>query len=387
MCLFSGLCVQAQSEPMQVPGSYEQEVQNEDPLNLLSPSVGRVLGNEANPALGIILDFGWAWFSSEARYRQGGHALNTNGPGIMGAELSASAAIDPYFEFEMAFELSHLHLEEIVATTTALPGNLQVRAGKYLADIGRHNPTHIHAWHFVSQPLANEWLFGAEGMSLPGVEVSWLAPLPWYVEFIAGVQMGEAGSFRTSFAGDPGFSDFIYPMRLAQFFDFNNDHAGQLGLNTVLGTSVSAPEKNNRVYAYGVDLLYRYRPFGAGRSGYSHITTVVEGWFRQMEVAGSLLEDIGGYADLIFGISRYWEIALRGELWRRRGGANESDEWNRDRFGMNMGRMNTAISLSPTHFSRIRLQHAYEVVGAHGPSHMVVMALEVSAGAHGAHAY
>ena len=88
----------------------------------------------------------------------------------------------------MAFGMWHLHMEEIYLTTTSLPLNLQLRAGKFKSDIGRHNPTHLHQWKFVLHPLANQFLFGSEGLSLPGAELSVLLPLPWYVEIKGALQ-------------------------------------------------------------------------------------------------------------------------------------------------------------------------------------------------------
>ena len=121
----------ALSELKGADASAAEDRDNEDPLNELPAAVQGVVGNEANPSISIILDTAFAYFTEENRYRQGGHAPTTNGPAIQGAELAASASVDPYFRMDMAFGLYHLHLEEIYATTTALPFNLQVRAGQF----------------------------------------------------------------------------------------------------------------------------------------------------------------------------------------------------------------------------------------------------------------
>ena len=96
----------------------------EDPLTLLPEGAQEAVGNEANPSISLILDFAGAFFSSENRIHQGGHAPTTNGPAIQGAELAMSASIDPFFRIDMAFGLWHLHMEEIYLTTTSLPLNL-----------------------------------------------------------------------------------------------------------------------------------------------------------------------------------------------------------------------------------------------------------------------
>ena len=97
-------------------------------------------------------------------------------------------------------------------------------------------------------------------MTLPGMELSVLFPLPWYVELTGALQMGSSGSFRTDFTADPSFRDFLYPLRLSQFFDLSDDWAMQLGLNAVFGPSQTGADVGNRSYAYGADLMFKWRP-------------------------------------------------------------------------------------------------------------------------------
>jgi len=100
----------------------QEVVAAEDPMNLVLPQVGstRVLGNEQNPQLSVILDAAGAWFSDEDRFRNGGHDPVRNGPALQGVELAVAAPIDPYFRFDMNFCFVHLHLEEAYLTTTSL---------------------------------------------------------------------------------------------------------------------------------------------------------------------------------------------------------------------------------------------------------------------------
>jgi hypothetical protein len=365
----------------------EGDVESEDPLAILFGK--EIVGNESNPSLSFILDMGGAYFSEKDRIHLGGHAPTTNGPAVTGAELAASANIDPYFKFDMTFCFAHLHLEEIYFTTLALPGNLQVRGGLFLTRVGRQNNTHPHSWHFSLHSLPNQFLFGAEGLGAPGIEASWLAPLPWYVEVSGALQAGAGGAFKTKdlTEGDPSFADFIYPMRLAQFFDLADDWALQIAGNAVLAPSAVGPEVGNRANAYGGDLLLRWRPIGRGDTGYRSISLLVEGWYREMEVPADVWRDAGGYADLIFGIAKRWEAALRGELWRRLGGDAPSAENGRAKLGVDVERGSAAVSFLPSHFSRLRLQYTVESVEGYELNHIALLQVEVSAGAHGAHAY
>jgi hypothetical protein len=353
------------------------------------PTGRELLGNESNPSISLILDVVGAFFEEPRRVRLGGHAPSSSGFSVTGAEFAASANVDPYFRFDLFFCFAHMHLEEVVATTLALPGNLQARAGLFLSRVGRHNNTHPHSWHFVLHPLANQYLFGAEGLGAPGVELSWLVPLPWYVELIGAVQMGEGGAFRTQAMsdGDPSFEDFLYPVRLVQFFELSDDWALQIGGNTVLGPSVIGPEVGNRAYAYGGDLLLKFRPIGPGQTGHFFATLLFEAWWRDMEVPGDVWRDAGGYGDIILGLSKRLEVAARGELWRRVSGQAPSVLNGRERFGLDANRMSGVVSFFPSHFSRLRAQYTYEIIEGYYNNHIALVQLEVSAGAHGAHAY
>lgn len=345
-----------------------------------------VNGNEANPAISVILDTAGAWFQRDSHYRQGGHAPSQTGPAIQGAELAFSTSIDPYFSLDVAFGMFHLHLEEAYLTTTSLPLNLQLRAGKFKSAIGRHNPVHLHSWKFVNQPLANEWLFGAEGMSLPGLELSWMIPIPWYAVLTGSIQMGSAGVFKspTIENGEPGWSDFIYPVRLVQYFDLTPDILFQVGANIVTGRSDVGPESGNRAYAYGTDFVLKWRPTGEGDSGYASLMWETEAWFRQMEVPGTVWNDAGGYSALVAGLSKSLEASIRMEIWRQISGGRAV---NRFRYGVDAFQFSTAISYLPSHFSRIRLQHNVSSINEFETSHSVFLQMEVSGGAHRAHPF
>lgn len=365
------------------------------PLLLLSPparaqgepALGReVVGNEMNPALSIILDTVGSYASEARRVPLGGHAPTVNGVAITGAELAASAAVDSYFRFDAFFSLSHLELEEITFTTLALPGNLQLRGGLFLARVGRHNSTHAHAWRFVLHPLPSQYLFGAEGLGAPGLEVSWLAPLPWYAELVGAVQVGGRGSLLET-EGDATYEDLVTPLRFVQFFDLSDDWALQLGLNAVQGPSALAPGVGNRAYAYGVDLFVKWRPIGWGETGSTFVAWTTEAWVRELEVPRDRWRDVGGHTDVVVGLARRWETALRGELWRRMEGDDPTEANLRAAFGLDTLRGSAALTFLPSHFSRVRLQYTLEHVEGFALNHLALVQVEVSAGAHGAHAY
>jgi hypothetical protein len=134
----------------------------------------------------------------------GGHDPKRRGFTFQQAEISLMGAVDPYFSAEAHFIFSEhgAEMEEAFATTQALPAGLQLKAGYYLTEFGRLNPTHPHAWQWLDQPVVNTRLFGAEGTRAAGARLGALLPLPWYSEFSAGVQ-NAGGETMPSFLAEP----------------------------------------------------------------------------------------------------------------------------------------------------------------------------------------
>ncbi|MCU0690764.1 MAG: hypothetical protein MUF54_05120 [Polyangiaceae bacterium] len=363
------------------------EQRAEDPAGLVLGQ--QVVGNESNPSISLIVDVAFAYFRKTDRMRWGGHAPQRAGPNIQGAELAISAPVDPFFKVDLAYALGHAHIEEVYLTTTSLPWNLQLRAGQFKSQVGRHNPTHLHSWDFALHPMPNQFLFGGEGLTLPGVEASVLMPLPWYVEVIGALQAGEAGSFRTksSEQGDPEMKDFVVPTRLVQFLDVGDDWGLQIGLDGVFGTSVVGPEVGNRTEAYGADMMVKWRPIGDRSTGYTYVKWTTEAWLRRMQVPDDAWRDVGGYSDLVFGLGKEWNAGARAELWKRTSGDDPTEQNGRAQFGFDMVRGSGVVSYLPSHFSRVRLQYSYEHSELYEDNHIGLLQLEVSAGAHGAHQY
>lgn len=167
--------------------------------------------------------------------------------------------MDPYFRFDanIVFELFEVEIEEVYATTLDLPALLQVRAGQFLTRFGRINSTHLHSWDFVDQPFAIGRIFGPEGNRGLGVELSWLAPLPWYVELVGSVTeaSGEAtaGSFGSSDLGVDSPLDFQYTGAIKQFWPLRGDTSLAIGLS-----AATAPNATGRGRPSGCTAGGRY---------------------------------------------------------------------------------------------------------------------------------
>ena len=70
-------------------------------------------------------------------------------------EMMLDAALNPYVNGAFVFSLGQesFEIEEAYASVIrGLPWNLGIKAGKYRLGFGRLNPTHPHAYPFISTP-------------------------------------------------------------------------------------------------------------------------------------------------------------------------------------------------------------------------------------------
>src|SRR5947209_5670852 len=148
-----------------------------------------------NPDLSAILDADFGWQRRAPQLLSGDdpdlHAEGTRhavGFTAQEVELAFSAIVDPYFKGEIYLtipNLSGIEVEEAFATTTSLPWSLQIKGGSFRSAFGRQNGQHLHVQDFTRRPLINAAFLGADGMRGPGAQVSWLAPLPFFLTLYA----------------------------------------------------------------------------------------------------------------------------------------------------------------------------------------------------------
>ncbi len=142
-----------------------------------------------NPNLGVVADL-----VADAHDAERPGDWRTGGLTVRAVEIELSSNIDPYAKLlanvYVAPEGAELH--ELYALFPALPGGLKAKGGQMLAEFGRWSQFHGHFMPFASEPrILHEYAGG--GLLLTGAELSWLLPLPHYVEATAGVYNGITG--------------------------------------------------------------------------------------------------------------------------------------------------------------------------------------------------
>jgi len=336
----------------------------------------------------------------------GGHDPVERGFGVQNVEVVLEGAVDPYFKGQanLIFRLdengeTEVELEEVYATTTALPGNLQVKAGHFFSEFGRLNPTHPHTWDFVSQPLVNSRMFGGDGLRNPGVRVSWLMPTPFYSELFLAVQNagGEtAPSFR-SVAGEEAFGrplverpvrsagDLLYVPRWAASFDLSDTWTVLFGASGAFGPNATGPEGRTRIV--GADMSWKWKPIDADR-GFPFVRIQAEGMTRSYEAdaspgfAAATFEDRGGYAQVVWGIRPRWLVGAR---WDRVfGDAGDAPD---DPVLVSRRRIGANLTWFPSEYSKLRLQYDRDRRDVHGDADSLWLQFEFLLGAHAAHKF
>ena len=340
-----------------------------------------------NPNISFIADVGFAWFSVDEPLMIGGHDPTSSGFFLQQLELAIGASVDPYFRFDgnIVFSQFGVEVEEVYATTLGIPGGLQLRAGQFLTRFGRINATHPHTWDFVDQTLVIGKFMGGEGNRGLGLELSWLTPLPWYVELSAAGINGRGEATARSFRGanDLGFRDprdLEYVLALKQFWPLGSDVSLSWGLSWALGPNGTG--LGNRTDIFGTDLYLKIRPIRAGR--YVELRWQTEAMLRNRQVPGALNRDWGGYTYVVLRFAKRWEAGMRYELVSGTEGDDLDPEWTSLRQ-----RIAPQLTFRPSHVTRVRLQVDVDNPTWHETPWQVggMLAFEFNVGAHGAHAF
>jgi hypothetical protein len=339
----------------------------------------------------------------------GGHDPNQRGFTVQNVEVTLSASVDPYFtgNANIVYQLdrngdSFVELEEAYLTTTSLPWNLQLKAGQFFSQFGRLNPTHPHAWDFADQPLINGRLLGGDGLRGPGIQISYLLPIPIYSEAIVAIQNG-TGETGFSFRNKPDevlfgrtliarpvthVTDLLIIPRLVGSVDLTETQTVVLGVSGAFGPNASGTD--TRTALYGADFFYKWKPLRA-ESGWPFVSWQTEVMARRYEagpvedasIPEEVLRDRGGYTQLLYGFKRQWIAGVRLDYVAGSGGEPALDPLRDRRF-----RVSPNVSFYPSEFSKWRLQYNRDDIQSRDKLvHSVFLQWEFLIGEHGAHKF
>jgi hypothetical protein len=373
-----------------------------------------------NPDMSVILDAEGGYQRRPLQFLNGDDPLlrgeegkKSLGVAVQEVELAFSAIVDPYFRGDVFLtipNLEGLEVEEAFATSTSLPWNLQVKGGSFRSAFGRQNGQHLHMQDFTRRPLINAAFLGADGLRGPGVQVSWLAPLPFYLTLYAeAFSIGApnepaAGTTLappvSSFGGGQP-DDLTYTAEAKAFFPFGDAWSVYLGLNGATGVSpglfqptaagVDVIGANRRSYLVGADLYVKWKPPNVA-AGYNSLAWQTEAIWRHLDDAADLPGgwDGGLYSQVVLQVARRWFLGVRGDVV----GIPTSSSLGQTLRG------SASVTCQLSEFARVRAyaeaEHVVSGPSAPGVSLAPVvpgdavaafLQLEISMGAHGAHPF
>jgi hypothetical protein len=183
-------------------------------------------------------------------------------------EIAVQGAVDPYVRGDVIFEFGQegeiqnggvtrsftAELGEAYLTTLSLPWGLQFRGGLVRPQFGLLNHLHAHDLPQTDAPNVLVNFLGQEGLKESGVELSWVPPLPFYLEVRGGAYNGDS---------DPSFGggNIRNPMligRIKTFFELGDNHGLQIGASVADGPN--SQNTSTRSLLAGGDFKYKWKP-------------------------------------------------------------------------------------------------------------------------------
>jgi hypothetical protein len=410
-----------------------------------------------NVSLDVLGAVGGSTEKNVEELQLGGHDPNQRGFTLENAELTLEGRVDPYLRGQMNTVLfvtpdgeTEVELEEAYLESMSLPWNLQLKAGQFLTEFGRQNPTHPHTWDFVDSPLVNARFLGPDGLRNPGARLSWLLPTPFYSELFFTVQ-NSGGETASSFRGgghvhgeggedlpfgfrhpdnDRGVrnaGDMLFVPRYVMSFEPTENQVVLVGASAAFGPNVSGGEESGETdtQIYGVDFLWKWKS-PRQHGGFPFVTFQTEALLRKYDAGafdwdedgdgavspgevvddatglpavlnGESLTDYGIYAQVVYGFRKGWVAGLRGDWigsdkaeYETRALSLDGEPLGRDPLRAERWRVSPNLTWYPTEFSKVRLQYNYDrwkEIPGEDDDHSVWLQFEFLLGAHAAHKF
>ncbi len=378
-------------------------------------SPARAAGTYMNLSFVGLTAAGFSTARDLERIEVGDHDPRARGFTIPNAEIALDGAVDPYFKgfVNLVHKLDQqsetvVELEEMFVLSTSLPANLQLKVGQFFAEFGRHNAQHPHSWAFADDALVLGRLFGADGLRGQGARLSWLLPTPVFAEASFTV-MNSAGETTTSFRSEEsalihgglpaereveGLAEMLYVPRLSTSFDLTGSQTLVLGASGAFGPNNTGPGARTQIT--GVDVFWKWKSPRAS-AGFPFVTFQSEVLSRRYDAASrtdaldgvtalpaALLKDVGGYAQMQWGIRPLLVAAVRAEVVRNDDPAaaafTATEREDRDRYSTN-------LTWFPTEFSKVRVQYNFDRRAVMGNDSSLWFQFEFLLGAHAAHKF
>ena len=338
-----------------------------------------------------------------------------NGFNLNYAELVLSSSVDPYFTMDGVFHFSEhgVEIEELYFTTTALGYGTKVKGGKFNSNFGYLNEQHHHSWSFNDMPLVYEAFLGMHGINEKGVQLQWTAPTDLYLMFGAEVLQGENeqmfGNATIGDAEDPIAKGDDAPSMFVAYaktsFDIE-DTTVLAGLSYIQGSSRvdhSEDEESPHAFSgdstlYGADLVVKHY-----FDSYSSLTWQSEYLSREMDGDQYNLDEeqnvlskpslnkkqSGYYTQVVYALDKTWKFGARYDTILTNDVVANNKDINKPE---NLDKYSAMIEYNTSEFARFRLQYnrnnaLYNEDAKQEKIDTIILQVNISIGAHGAHSF
>ena len=294
------------------------------------------------------------------------------------AELGLQAVVDPYARADVfvtyGSEKGDVGIEEGYVTFLDLPGELLVKVGKLKGAFGKANTEHLHARLLADVPLPMLNLLGGDGgFGDAGIGVSRLIPAPGgvFLEATAQLLRGTSdGLFQAYTRND------VQPLfHLKGYGDLSDDSNLEIGGSWTRGNNLEGP--GFRTSLTGIDATLRWKPLRRGL--YRSLLVRGEWMLSDRETPAGTVRASGWYLLAQYQLGRRWFVAARHDE-----SDHADDSSLRDRGN------SLAVTFWPSEFSQLRAQARridYALASGKTPATELLLQVQFSIGAHGAHTF
>jgi hypothetical protein len=324
------------------------------------------LGNTMNPNISVVGTFDSNWSNDKIDPK-------CNSLDLSELEVAFQSVIDPYARADVFVTFpadEDPEVEEAFLTSLNLPAGLQLKLGKFHSNFDKVSNAHRHAWPFADTPNVIQNIFGEEGLSETGTELSWLVPNPWdlYIELSGGIskQMNEI-SFNSGETNDK-----LYIAHLKFFFDLAPSQTFEVGMSGASG--INDPEGHERTYLEGLDLTYKWKPLQANT--YKSFTFQNQFLFSQRGQATDNVNSWGFYSLSDYQLAQRWHLGVRYDYSQF-----PDDNKKKEQAG------SAILTYKPSEFQDLRLQYKHTARNYDFDADALYFEWIWVIGAHGAHPY
>jgi hypothetical protein len=289
------------------------------------------------------------------------------------SEVGLQSIIDPYArgDFFLSFGEEGVELEEGYLTFTALPASFVARAGKMRSAFGKVNTLHTHALPWADRPLVTMNLSGGEeGIGDAGISVQRILPAPKGVFLEATGQLFRGDSSDVFTASKK--SDLSQVAHLRGYKDITESTNLDLGFSYARGHNDLG--SNFLTQLYGLDATLRWKPLR--RAIYRSFVFRSEFiWSRRQQLPHRECA-FGFYSSADYQLGRRWFLGGRYDRTGRSRSADETDKSG-----------SLVITYAPSEFSQLRGQYRFTRYAGRTDAQELLMQIQFSLGAHGAHPF